>query len=151
MFPMQTLQAEEAPVAVAARLPWIKRHGLLVFYLLAYAITWISVLPLVTNAKGVSQFPLSPNWHMIGALGPLLAAIVVTGLIAGSAGLKALGGRLLHWRVGGGWGLAGAGSPFLVFGLALVFARVVSGAWPDFGQLGNEPTFANWGWLVSMV
>ena len=44
-------------------------------------------------------FPIPPAIHYLAALGPALAAMLVTGLTGGSAGLKELLGRVLRTRL----------------------------------------------------
>jgi len=63
----------------------------------------------------------------IFALGPLLAAIIVTVLTGGKAGLKALLSRMVRWRVGLRWYAAALGLPVGVYLFALSL-NVLSGA-----------------------
>jgi membrane protease YdiL (CAAX protease family) len=63
-----------------------RRHPLLCFFALAYLLTWIAV-------------PFGGFF----APGALLAALLVAALRDGTAGLRAIGGRLIRWRVGGIW------------------------------------------------
>jgi hypothetical protein len=122
----------------------IKRHPLPAFFVLAYAFSWWPV-PLGTF--------LPP--------GPLFAALVVTAVVDGRSGLRALRNRLLRWRVGWRWYAIALGLPLAVvlgattvnlgFGapvsalhdldpwyvLVLVFAvRLIN---PLDGPLGEEP------------
>jgi membrane protease YdiL (CAAX protease family) len=122
---------------------WIKEHPLAAFFALAYALSWWSV-----PVDG-TQF----------AFGPLLAAIVVSTLLGGKAGLMAWLRRCTQWRAGLGWYAAALLLPFGInaaaAGLAVLFgARTPTAAqlarWPEmfvvfalyllaFGPLGEEP------------
>jgi membrane protease YdiL (CAAX protease family) len=132
---------------------WLQHHRLSAFFVLAYAISWSS-WPLY--AVG-----LMPGMEFL-AIGPLLAAIVVTGLAWGPSGLKAWGRRLIRWRVGWIWyavalllpplmalvagfanmalGAPASGLAEVTWaGLLTVFAvRLVN---PMDGPLGEEPGF----------
>src|SRR5918994_5552174 len=68
----------------------MRRHRLVAFFVLTYALSWW-VVPF-----GWEQFPFL-------ATGPLLAALVVLALTEGRVGLRDLGSRMIHWRVGWTW------------------------------------------------
>src|SRR5215211_8546847 len=68
----------------------IRRHPLVAFFVLTYALSWW-VVPF-----GWEQFPFL-------ATGPLLAALIVLALTEGRAGLQDLGSRMIRWRVGWIW------------------------------------------------
>jgi membrane protease YdiL (CAAX protease family) len=74
-----------APTAKGLR-ALIRRQPLVAFFVLAFAITWAPV--------PVGSFM---------AAGPLLAALIVTGVVDGRRGLRALWRRMIHWRVGWQW------------------------------------------------
>jgi membrane protease YdiL (CAAX protease family) len=82
----------------------LKRYPVFSFYLLAFAITWSVWLPAAAATYGLLPFrvPIALD----GAayfLGPPLAAGVVLYAAEGWAGVRALLGRLLDWRVGALW------------------------------------------------
>jgi len=92
----------------------IKRHSLLTFFILAYALSWCVVIP-----TGGSLLP----W------GPALAAIIMLAITEGKPGVKDLLSQMGRWRVGFiwyvvalsipiGYSLAAAGLNFL-FGAAI--------------------------------
>ena len=70
----------------------IKRHPVLIFFLLAYALSWGAI-----------------PWHSFFAPGVLIAALTVVALTEGLAGLKAMGARLIRWRVSWIWYARGPG------------------------------------------
>jgi membrane protease YdiL (CAAX protease family) len=72
---------------------FIKRYPLLIFFILAYALSWWSV-PVLGG-------PLP--------YGPILAAIIVLALTTGKAGLKELFSQMTRWRVGWKWYLIAPG------------------------------------------
>ena len=73
-----------------------------VFFVLAYAISWSLWLPAVLGGLS-SDSPFVVALLLLGACGPSLAALLLTGLRQGRPGLKGLLGRLLKWRIGLRW------------------------------------------------
>jgi membrane protease YdiL (CAAX protease family) len=87
---------------------FIKRHPVLTFYALAFALSWGGILIVVGGPGG---YPATPEqvaqlflFVMLAWLaGPSVASLLVTGLVDGRAGLRELLSRLLRWRVGARW------------------------------------------------
>ena len=71
----------------------VKRHPLVVFFILAYALTW-PLIPLVS---------VSPLWGFPALFDPTLAVVIVAAITDGRPGLRELVGRLVRWRVGARW------------------------------------------------
>ena len=88
---------------------WIKQHALLVFYVLAVALSW---WPWWLYVKGIGNFP------PILPLGPLLAVLIVVPLASGWAGVKAFVRSTFRWRVGLHWYAIAVGFPIVVSGAA---------------------------------
>ncbi len=103
----------------------IKRHPLVAFFVLSYALMWMW-LPLASISLMLPLF--------IGTFGPALAAIIVTALTEGKAGLKALLRRVAVWRVGAQWYVAAVGLP-VALGLAALGASLLLGASPQVAPL----------------
>ncbi|MFN8456829.1 MAG: CPBP family intramembrane glutamic endopeptidase [Anaerolineae bacterium] len=90
----------------------IKRHSLLTFFILAYALSWCLV-PWV----GPSLLP----W------GPALAAIIMIALIEGKPGLKSWLSQMGRWRVGFQWYLIALSLPILT-SLSAAWLNILFGA-----------------------
>jgi membrane protease YdiL (CAAX protease family) len=124
---------------------WVRRHRVLTFFVLAYALAWGAV-------PFDSFFPP----------GALIAAVVVLFVTEGLPGLRAWGSRLIRWRVGAIWWVAALAVPLLVhvvaagsnlalggsiednplipwYGLPLAIALTVVN--PTSGPFGEEPSF----------
>ena len=121
----------------------IKRHPLVAFFVLAFALTWAPT-----------------PFGIFMAAGPLVAALVITAVVDGRRGIRELWSRMIRWRVGWQWyaaallvplGLAlGTGGLNVAFGApasvirdlsiseaVLLFAlRLVV---PVFAPIGEEP------------
>ena len=84
----------------------IRKHPLLTYYVLAFAISWGAILLAVGPADFLSIRGSSPTFALAGILslmGPSLAGLLLTGLLDGRAGLSDLLSRLRRWRVGLRW------------------------------------------------
>lgn len=85
---------------------FVQRHPVLSYYLLAFGISWGTILIVVGPSGFVSTTATSPAFALVGLaslLGPSLAGVTMTGLVDGRAGFRELLSRLLRWRVGGRW------------------------------------------------
>jgi uncharacterized protein len=71
----------------------IKRYPLLAFFVLAYVITWLAVIPFALGAFPVPMFPF----------GPLVAAIIVATVCGGWLGTRSLLLRMVQWRAAPHW------------------------------------------------
>ena len=80
----------------------MKRHPIITFFVLAYALAWIIESPLVflrdtvTDTQGLVLVILASNV-------PSAVAIVLTAIVLGRGALRKLLGRLLIWRVNPLW------------------------------------------------
>jgi membrane protease YdiL (CAAX protease family) len=72
------------------------------FVVLAYALSWAWWIPLAISGTIVDQGQGWPT-HLIGLMGPMFAAIIVTGLAEGRTGLVDLASRTVRWRVNWIW------------------------------------------------
>ncbi len=130
---------------------FLKRHPLVAYFLLAYAITWAIEIPLAASARGLVNVDFPPMMHFLAAFGPMLAAFIVTTVTAGSAGVRELVGRMLRWRVGIGWILVAAFSPVALFLIAATVVGVMAGEWPDLSQFGYVPELPQLGWFGGWI
>ncbi len=90
---------------------FIKRYPLLIFFILAYVLSWWSV-PLLGG-------PLP--------YGPMLAAIIVLAFTTGRVGLKQLFSQMTRWRVGWQWYLIAPGI-VIAFNVGAVGLNLLLGA-----------------------
>jgi uncharacterized protein len=87
---------------------FFKRHPVLAYYALAFAISWGVMLLVIYRNGGVPRTQEEFAWQvsfMIPAMlgGPSVAAILMTALVSGKAGFRELFARLLIWRVNARW------------------------------------------------
>ncbi len=87
---------------------FIKRHPVLTFYALAFALSWGGILIAVGGPGGYPGTPKQVTQLFLFVMlawlaGPSVSSLLVTGLVDGQAGLRELLSRLLKWRVGARW------------------------------------------------
>jgi membrane protease YdiL (CAAX protease family) len=112
-----------------------KSRSLLVFFLLAFAISWIVWIPAALASHGLLSFQLSPSiTSLLGAFGPSAAALITTGVYDGRAGLCSLFRRLLTWRVGLQWYLFVLFWPALLSSAGTALAVLFGSSLPEFAQ-----------------
>jgi len=117
-------------------------RALLVFFALAYGLSWSWLIPLAAAHQVVRR---SAGWptHYLALLGPAIAAVVVvvTAWTTGRPGIGDLLARRARWRVAVCWWLW-AVSPAVFLGLALIAMVVAGQALPgvaEFGQFSGTP------------
>jgi membrane protease YdiL (CAAX protease family) len=104
------------------------------YFVLAFVFTWALWVPAALEARGMIS-PLPVPATFLGAFGPLVAAVVVTALEGGRAGLRSLLGRIVRWRVAPIWyGVAVLGPIVLTLG-AIALHVVLGGQPPSPGLL----------------
>ena len=116
---------------------WLKEHPLVLFFPLAYLFSTILWFPQIASAQGLTARPASAYWHLIGGLGPMLAAILVTWIISGRDGLRELATRIFKWRVGARWHMFAWIAPVVIYLVGTVVVRFAWGEWLDFRLFGR--------------
>lgn len=108
----------------------MKRNSLLIFFFLAFALTWVMWIPAVFIKLGGGASILGPDNPLgqIGRWAPGIAAILVTAIIAGKQAVGALFRPLKIWRVNIGWYL---------FALLFQPCLFLAAKWIDASLLGS--------------
>jgi membrane protease YdiL (CAAX protease family) len=103
----------------------VARHGLVFFFVLAFLFSWYPWI--IALLRGTVSGP--------NPLGPLIAALIVTGLAEGRVGMRTLLGRLVRARIG-------FSSYAIIFGLPILLCAVAIAIMALFGQRIALPTAA---------
>src|SRR5918993_436062 len=103
----------------------VKRHPLITFFVLAYALSYGFV-------------PIESVGFMPG--GPLIAALIVIPLTQGLSGLKRLGLRMIRWRVRWYWYVVAIGLPLAVIGLTAGLNVALGASVPSLAGVGSVTT-----------
>ncbi len=122
---------------------FVRRHGLISFYALAYGLSWLAWIPWILSqfGLGVLNIPVPGLFGLPGELigqlvlllpgaflGPLGSAFIVTALGEGRPGLRRWRGRLFRLGVGWKWyALALVGVPAIITAGTLVLPGMVGG------------------------
>lgn len=83
----------------------VRRHALISFFVLTYAVAWLLWAPLFIFGDRVPG-PLAFVLLLLGSLVPSTMGVLFVALLRGRSGVRKLFGRLLHARIGLFWYLA---------------------------------------------
>jgi membrane protease YdiL (CAAX protease family) len=97
----------------------VRAHRLPIFFVLAYLLAWGAV-----------------PWNSFLAPGALVAALVVAFAADGLAGLRAIGSRLIRWRVNWVWYALAVGVPLFVNAATMGLTMVTGAPTPGQGMVG---------------
>ena len=110
------------------------------YFVLTFAFTWALWVPATLEARGLIS-PLPVPATFLGAFGPLVAAVVVTALEGGRAGLRSLLGRVARWRVAPVWYAVAILGPIAMTLGAITLHTALGGQPPSLGlMIGALPT-----------
>jgi uncharacterized protein len=112
----------------------MRRHSVVSFFVVAYAISWAIWIPMALVGTRIYQGSAWPS-HIPGLFGPMAAAFVMWAIVGGRPGVKDLLRQMVHWRVAPKWYLV-ALSPLAFFAIAAVAMEVSGQGWPDITELG---------------
>jgi membrane protease YdiL (CAAX protease family) len=135
---------------------FIKRHPLLSYFVLAFAITW-SGFVLAVGPGGIpatpEQFTTMPLGAILAVLvGPSASGILLTGLLYGREGLRALLARMTRWRVGTRWYAVAILTAPLVFAAVLLALSPISPAFlPGIFASEAKASFVLMGIVVGLI
>ncbi len=104
MVIMETSKASGQSTATSRSLRQVMRqHPLFFFFLIAYAGSWIISIPYVLSVWRILPGDYTIVFILKPWVGPTLAAIIMTSITEGKAGLLRLWDRLRQWRAGWQW------------------------------------------------
>jgi uncharacterized protein len=103
------------------RLSWIEDHPVAVFFIGAYAFTWIVSAPAAFMEEGWIPWIII----YIGSFGPLVSAATIT-WVRGDE-VRAWARQIIRWRVGWRWWVAAFGVPIAIVAVTTVILLVIGG------------------------
>lgn len=128
-----------------------RRHPLALFFLLACAISWLLWAPLWLPAFGINGLWVFPFHHALGALGPIVAAFLVSTMETGRSGPTDLLRRMGLWRGRLVWIAVALLAPYALLALAVLGASVLGGESLSMAGFGTSREFAQFSAPVFLV
>lgn len=122
-----------------------RRHPLVAYFALAYAVSWLLWLPLVATVQGWWRVDVPLWWHYTGAAGPITAAFLIAAFTEGLHGARSLLRQYSPGRVQLRWLAFAITMPLAFATLGFVVARAVDGAWPTFEELSTTDNLPDLG------
>jgi uncharacterized protein len=102
----------------------IRRHPLVTFFILAFAITWVVWVP---RAAGLQTDAVGQVWTWA----PAIAALLAAALTGGRAAVRDLGARLVRWRVGWQWYVVVILGPAAFSLVVAALYALLGGSWAE--------------------
>jgi len=115
----------------STRQTWSTNRALVVYLVIAYALSWAIEIPLALQAQHVVTWNIPTATHYLASFGPLVGALITTSLSKGRAGLQEIASRMFKFRVPLRWWLV-AVSPIVAF---FLLAAAFSGSHPEWLSL----------------
>jgi membrane protease YdiL (CAAX protease family) len=113
---------------------WLKQHSLLAGFILMFLFTWPLDLAAAAQSHGWLDLDILPVLAIFVGYGFVAAALVMTAIISGKAGVIALLRRFLIWRVGWGWYVVVLLGPLLLGLLKIGLQALLEQTSPDFAH-----------------
>jgi len=117
-------------------------RNLTAFFVIAYSISWVIWLPLVLEAFGTITGPVTPYLHLLGGLGPLIAALIVTYFLEGKENFRDLVASTVRWRTHWIWYIVSIVAMFVFFFISIIIMYAINGTFPDISQLGQSERYS---------
>lgn len=127
----------------------MKRPALLPFFALAFVLSWTVWGPLLAAHYGLTA-GATPVLHLLGSLGPALAAVVVSAWL-GRPHLRTLLQNVVRWRVGPWPWLVAVLGPVLLLGAGLGIAALFGEGWPPLASLVRVAEYPELGPLAVLA
>ena len=119
---------------------FVKRHSLVIYFVLAFLISWIGVYAVIGQKFWAgSDIEFSDLGIMAVAMlnGPFFAGLLMNLLVDGKLGIKTLFSKMIKYKVAGRWYLPLLIFPGLLLGVSVLLGVFVSPELaPTFGVLG---------------
>ncbi len=133
-----------------------RRIELIAFFALAFIFSWAIEIPLALSAQRLIEASPPMALHYLASFGPMLAALLVTLLSRGPAGVGRLLAGLLRWRTSPAYYVFAVAAPIAVFAIIVLATWLVRGTPPDLALLGDADYLGSLGvlpvlalWLVT--
>jgi len=136
---------------------FIKRHTVLTYYVLTFAISWGGILLAIGGPGAIPGTPeqwqaLLPVALVAMLAGPTTAGLLMTGLVDGKAGFRELLSRLLTWRAGARWyAVALLTTPLAMAAVPLALSPALPAFFPGIFAPGDKASMLQLGLMAGLV
>ena len=113
---------------------FLKRHAVSAGFVLMFACTWPVDLWAAADSHGWTSSPIPPVFPLLVGYGFVVASVVMTGVVDGREGVRALLRQFLIWRVGLLWYGVVLLAPAVIDLAVIAINVLLGGAPPDFSQ-----------------
>jgi uncharacterized protein len=105
----------------------MRKHLVAWFYILAFSFSWLGMISAVLASRGIAPFyrPYFLFLSIFFAIGPALAAAIVSQVAHGKTGVRDLLKGLIRWRVGLVWYIVAVLSPVVLLTVAQVVTKLL--------------------------
>ena len=108
------------------------------FTLLAYGFSWAWWIPLALDGTAIDFGQAAPR-YVLGLVGPLVAALVVTAATDGGTAVRSLVARMVRWRVAPRWYPISVAGCSVCWLLATAITVATGGSVPSLEDMGLVP------------
>lgn len=135
---------------------FVKEHSVLCYFALTFAISWGGVFvlgyPIGMPAPSEEAARLWPIVYLPYFIGPILSSLLVTGLVHGREGYRALRARLTMWRTGVRWyAVALLTAPLLIIPILFVLSLTSSTYLPAIVTTADKASLVMSGIMIGLV
>ena len=105
----------------------MKKHPVAWFYLLAFSLSWLGMISVVLVSRGIAPFyrPYFLFLSIFYAIGPALAAVIVSQVAHGKTGIRGLLKGLSRWRFGPVWYIVAVLGPAVLLLAAQLITKLL--------------------------
>jgi uncharacterized protein len=105
----------------------MRKYPIAWFYLLAFGISWLGMTAVVLDSRGIapSYRPYFLVLSIFYAVGPALAAVIVSQVAHGKTCVRELLKGLVRWRVGWGWYIVAVMGSAVLFLVAQLITKLL--------------------------
>jgi membrane protease YdiL (CAAX protease family) len=135
----------------------VRTHPVVTYFVLTFTISWGGVLvviagPAGTTAVEAQDSPLFPLALLAMIAGPAVSGVLLTAMLDGRRGLRALGLRLTKWRVAPRWyAVALLAAPVSATAATLTLSRFSPEFLPGVSVAGDRPAMLMLGLVVGLI
>ncbi|MFP5272385.1 CPBP family intramembrane glutamic endopeptidase [Coleofasciculus sp.] len=129
----------------------MKKHPVTWFYILAFSFSWLGMISAALGSRAIAPFD-SPYVQILSifyAVGPALAAVIVSQVAYGKTGVQEFDKGLIQWRVGLVWYIVAVLGPVVLLIAAQVVTKLLSLPVTIAVPQGNLSFFAIFGFVIN--